>query len=81
MGYLSELESFFDSIQNNSARNLSQEQLVKNFLAFMAQEYGHDEGYYCKKFDSKSRDYTNFNEYIYKHYMGLNRDLRMEYEK
>lgn len=81
MGYLSELESFFNSIQNNSARSLSKEKLVKNFLAFMAQEYGHDEGYYCKKFDSKSTDYKNFNEYIYKHYMGLERDLRVEYEK
>lgn len=80
MGYLIELENFFDSIQNCSARNLSRKQLIENYLQYMSKEYGYDEGYYLKQFDEKGKDYSDFNEYIYKFYMGLTRDLRVEYD-
>lgn len=80
MGYLSELESFFDSIQNNSSRSLSYDLLINSFFQYMTKEYGHDEEYYHKDFNEESSDYKDFNEYIYKYCMGLNKDLRMEYE-
>ncbi|WP_017415760.1 hypothetical protein [Clostridium tunisiense] len=80
MGYLREVESFFDSIQNNSARSLSYDRLIKSFLQYMGQEYGYGEECYRKDFNEENLDYKDFNEYIYKYYMGLNRDLRGEYE-
>lgn len=81
MGYLAELKSFFDSIQNSSARSLSQNLLIKSFLQYMYKEYGHDEEYYRKDFNKESLEYKDFNEYIYKYHMSLNRDLRVEYER
>lgn len=81
MRYLGKLENFFDSIQNSSARSLSPNLLIKSFLQYMYKEYGHDEEYYRKDFDKEGLKYKDFNEYIYKYHMNLNRDLRVEYEK
>lgn len=81
MGYLEELESFFDHVQNNSARSLSRNKLIEKFFQYMSQEYGYNEDYFREQFDEKSADYNDFDEFIYKYYMGLTRDLRREYEK
>lgn len=79
MAYLSELESFFNYIKNNSARSLDRNQLIENFLQYMSKEYGHNEDYFRKQFDENSTA-KDFGEFIYKDYMGLTRDLRREYE-
>ncbi len=81
MGYLSELENFFNHIKNNSARSLSHNKLIENFLQYMSHEYGYNEDYFREQFDKKSADYNDSDEFIYKYYMGLTRDLRREYEK
>ena len=81
MGYLEELESFFGHIKNNSARSLSRNKLIEKFFQYMFQEYGYNEDYFREQFDEKSADYNDFDEFIYKYYMGLTRDLRREYEK
>ena len=80
MGYLDELHSFFEHIQNNSARSLSRDQLIESFLEYMCKEYRHNEEYFREQFDKESADYKDFDEFIYKCYMGLTRDLRREYE-
>ena len=80
MGYLGELDSFFEHIQNNSARSLSRDQLIKSFLEYMCKEYGHNEAYYREKFDEKRTEYDSFNEFIYRYWLGLTGDLRSEYE-
>ena len=46
MGYLEELESFFDHVQNNSARSLSRNKLIEKFFQYMSQEYGYNEDYF-----------------------------------
>ena len=81
MGYLKELERFYNEIQENSARSLSYEKLIQDFLQHMAQKYGYDEAYYRKNFNPENQKHKDFNEYIYKYHMGLNKDLRREYER
>lgn len=81
MGYLEELECFYNEIQEEKPRDLSYEKLIRRFLQYMAQTYGYDEAYYRKDFNLENQEYKDFNEYIYKCHMGLDKDLRREYER
>lgn len=80
MVYLSDLNRFFDKIKENSARSFSTKQLVKDFLQFMLETCEIEEAYFKKDYDPKNSENINFEDYVYKHYLNLNSDLRKEYE-
>lgn len=80
MSILDKIHKFIISIQECNPRELGKSILIERFLNFMSNEYDLDRKYFDGEFEKHKDEYHNFEDFIYKYYLNLEKDLRKNCE-
>lgn len=77
---LRDINKFIKTIEECTARELSKPSLVNKFLNFMNDNFSLNRKYFDSEYEKNKENYNNFEDFICKYYLRLEKDLRRNYE-